>query len=60
MPCSDLFVATIKNFSRQSKTLLSFTDIAIMNVALNRADGHILTFDTEFGKIPGLRMNQLL
>ncbi len=59
VPCSDLFLDVTKGFTTQSKTRLSFTDIAIMNVALDRTDGHILTFDKEFGKIGGLRINQI-
>jgi predicted nucleic acid-binding protein len=48
VPCSDIFIDTMKNFTAQFGTRLSFTDIAIADVALSRADRQILTFDEEF------------
>ena len=57
VPCSDLFVETMQNFSIQAGTRLSFADAAIAGVARSRADGLILSFDEEFRKISGLRVN---
>jgi predicted nucleic acid-binding protein len=57
VPCSDGFLETVKGFSTQSDSRLSFTDVAIANVAQNRASGQLLTFDQEFRKISGLRIN---
>ncbi|MGA3242076.1 MAG: type II toxin-antitoxin system VapC family toxin [Bryobacteraceae bacterium] len=57
VPCSDLFLETMQNFSIQAGTRLSFADAAILGVARSRADGLILSFDDEFRKIAGLRMN---
>jgi predicted nucleic acid-binding protein len=57
VPCSDLFLETMQNFSIQAGTRLSFADAAILGVARSRADGLILSFDEEFRKIAGLRMN---
>jgi predicted nucleic acid-binding protein len=31
-------------------------DVALAQAARNRADGQILTFDAEFRKVPGLRV----
>jgi predicted nucleic acid-binding protein len=55
-PCSDLFLETLDGFSRQDGTRLSFVDVALAQAARNRADGQILTFDAEFRKVPGLRV----
>jgi alkylhydroperoxidase family enzyme len=33
---------------------LSFADAAILHVAQERAEGHVLTFDEEFGNLTGL------
>jgi predicted nucleic acid-binding protein len=55
--CSDLFLETARSFSAQTGSHLSFADVAIANVALGRAGGQILTFDEEFRKIAGLRVN---
>jgi predicted nucleic acid-binding protein len=57
VPCSDLFIETIESFSSQSGTRLSFADAAIASIARSRADGLILSFDEEFRKIAGLRVN---
>ena len=54
-PCSDFFLETLEGFSRQNGTRLSFVDSALAQAARNRADGQILTFDAEFGKLPALR-----
>jgi len=55
--CSDLFVETTERFSNQAGTRLSFADMAITGVARSRAAGRILSFDEEFRKISGLRIN---
>lgn len=57
VPCSDVFLETFQNFSSQAGTTLSFADAAILGVARSRADGLILSFDEEFRKISGLRIN---
>lgn len=57
VPCSDLFVETMEMFSNQTGTGLSFADATIAGVARNRAGGRILSFDEEFKKISGLRVN---
>jgi predicted nucleic acid-binding protein len=56
VPCSDHFLETLEGFSRQTGTHLSFVDAALAEVARKRADGQILTFDAEFRRIPGLRV----
>jgi predicted nucleic acid-binding protein len=55
--CSDMFIETMESFSSQGGTRLSFTDAAIATVARSRADGLLLSFDEEFRKIAGLRVN---
>jgi uncharacterized protein len=57
VPCSDLFLSTMESFSNQGRTRLSFTDAAIASVAHSRADGLLLSFDEEFRRISGLRVN---
>lgn len=57
VPCSDLFLETMESFSSQGGTRLSFADAAIFWVARTRADGLLLSFDEEFRKISGLRVN---
>jgi len=56
VPCSDLFSNTFEMFTHQGETRLSFADAAIARVAHERADGLVLTFDEEFGKVPGIRV----
>jgi predicted nucleic acid-binding protein len=56
VPCSDHFLETLDGFSRQNGTRLSFVDAALAQAARKRADGQILTFDAEFRKLPGLRV----
>jgi predicted nucleic acid-binding protein len=56
VPCSDSFLETFDGFSRQNGTQLSFVDAALAHAARNRADGHILTFDADFRKLPSLRV----
>jgi hypothetical protein len=43
-------------FAHQGSTRLGFADAAIAHVARERADGLVLTFDEEFGKLPGIRV----
>lgn len=57
VPCSDLFMDTMERFSNQPGTRLSFADASIASVAQSRADGQILSFDEEFRKLSGLRIN---
>jgi len=57
VPCSEVFLETMGTFSSQKETRLSFIDAAIASVALRRAGGLILSFDEEFRKIAGLRIN---
>jgi predicted nucleic acid-binding protein len=57
VPCSDLFLETMRSFSSQAGTRLSFADSAIAAVARTQAGGLILSFDEEFRKISGLHMN---
>lgn len=56
VPCSDFFAETVKSFTSQRKTKLSFTDSAIATTALKRSDGLVLTFDEEFRKLPAIRL----
>ena len=56
VPCSDHFLETLDRFSRQNGTRLSFVDAALAQAARKRADGQILTFNAEFRKLPGLRV----
>jgi predicted nucleic acid-binding protein len=56
VPCSDLFSNTFEMFTHQGNTRLSFADAAIAHVAQERAGGLVLTFDEEFGKLPGIRV----
>ena len=56
VPCSDFFAETVKSFTTQRKTKLSFTDSAIATVALKRSDGLVLTFDKEFRKVRAIRL----
>ena len=56
VPCSDHFLETLDGFSRQNGTRLSFVDAALAQAARKRADGQILTFNAEFRKLPGLRV----
>ena len=56
VPCSDVFLDTVKLFSSQKNTSLSFADVAIAAIALTRADGRVLAFDAGFRKVKGLRL----
>jgi predicted nucleic acid-binding protein len=55
--CSDMFLEALQGFSSQAGTRLSFTDAAIAWIARTRAHGLILSFDEEFRKIAGIRIN---
>ncbi len=57
VPCSELFSETMENFSNQGGTRLSFADAAIASVARSRAEGLLLSFDQEFRRVAGLRVN---
>jgi predicted nucleic acid-binding protein len=54
VPCSALFLDTVETFQRQTKTRLSFVDSAIVNIARDRADGLVATFDKELAGVPGI------
>ncbi len=56
VPCSDIFPDAFEMFIRQEATRLSFADAAVAHVARQRAGGLVLTFDEEFGKLPGIRI----
>ncbi|MEX1309073.1 MAG: PIN domain-containing protein [Candidatus Sulfomarinibacteraceae bacterium] len=51
LPCSELFVDAVETFQRQTRTRLSFVGAAIVNVARNRADGLVATFDRELASV---------
>lgn len=54
VPCSGLFLDAVETFRRQRDTRLSFVDAAIVNVALERADGIVATFDRELSGLEGI------
>ena len=56
VPCSDVFSEALEMFTRQASTRLSFADAAIAHAAQDCADGLVLTFDAEFGKLPRIRI----
>lgn len=56
VPCSDLFSDAFEIFTHQKSRRLSFADAAIAFVAQRRADGLVLTFDEELGKLPGIHI----
>lgn len=56
VPCSDFFSDAFEIFTHQGHTRLSFADAAIVHVALERAEGLVLTFDEALGKHPGIRV----
>ena len=55
VPCSELFIDAVDTFRRQSKTRLSFVDATIVNVARDRADGLVATFDRELASVRGIQ-----
>jgi len=54
VPCSELFLDAVETFRRQPRTRLSFVDATIVNVARDRADGLVATFDRELAAVPGI------
>ncbi len=54
VPCSDHFIEAANTFQRQTKTRLSFVDSTIVNVARDRADGLVATFDRELASVRGI------
>jgi predicted nucleic acid-binding protein len=56
VPCSDLFSPTLELFLHQRNTHRSFADASVAHVARQRTGGLVLTFDEEFGKVPGIRV----
>ena len=54
VPCSELFVDTLREFSKQRNTTLSFADAAIVVAARAHAGGRVVTFDADFRGVPGL------
>jgi len=55
VPCSELFVDAVETFQRQTRTRLSFVDATIVNVARERADGLVATFDRELARTRGIK-----
>ena len=55
VPCSYLFSYALQIFRDQGSTRLSFADAAIAHVARERADGLVLSFDEELGKVRGVK-----
>ena len=56
VPCSDVFSDAFETFAHQGNARLSFADAAIAHIARGPTDGLVLTFDEEFGKLPGIRV----
>jgi predicted nucleic acid-binding protein len=54
VPCSGLFLAAVEAFTRQTTTRLSLADAAIVEVARERADGLVATFDLELSRVEGI------
>jgi predicted nucleic acid-binding protein len=54
VPCSELFLDAVEKFTRQTKTRLSLTDVAIINVAREHAEGSVATFDRELATVRGI------
>ncbi len=54
VPCSELFIDSVETFQRQTKTRLSFVDATIVNLACDRADGLVATFDRELASARGI------
>jgi len=55
VPCSELFLDAVEAFQRQTRTRLSFVDTTIVNVARDRADGRVATFDRELAGVRGIQ-----
>jgi predicted nucleic acid-binding protein len=56
VPCSDIFSDAFRMFTHQGSRRLSFADAAIAHVAQERTGGLVLTFDEEFGRLPGIHV----
>lgn len=56
VPCSPLFGDILARFHAQEGTRLSFTDIAVLEVAAEREAEHVATFDQEFRKMKGVKV----
>lgn len=54
--CSSRFASAWADFAAQTGTRLSLTDIAIVEFALEHAEGRVLSFDQEFRKMPGITL----
>jgi predicted nucleic acid-binding protein len=54
VPCSDLFLETLRVFRGQATERLSFADAAIVNVARRDAPGFVATFDRDFHELKGI------
>jgi len=54
MPCSDLFLDALQAFRNQPREHLSFTDAAIVCVALRAPSTVVATFDRDFRDIAGV------
>jgi len=55
VPCSEIFLDAVEAFQRQTRTRLSFVDATIVNVARDRADGRVATFDRELAGVRGIQ-----
>ncbi len=55
VPCSDRFVDAVETFCGQTTTRLSLVDATIVNVARDRADGLVATFDRELSGVRGIQ-----
>ena len=54
VPCSEIFLASLETFRRQTPAVLSFTDAAIVTVARTRGEGRVATFDADFRDLDGI------
>lgn len=54
VPCSELFVDALREFTDQRTRTLSFVDAAIVVAAKIHAAGHVATFDEDFREVAGL------
>ena len=55
VPCSELFLDAVEAFQRQKRTRLSFVDATIINIARDRTDGLVATFDRELAGVKGIK-----
>lgn len=56
LPCTDLFVDAMGVFRSQIEGRLSFTDAAVVVAARRRAEGRVLTFDSDFRRVEGIQV----